>query len=58
MRVEEGSRSFSALRDEAFGALASLHSQSLVTMLWFNFCSQIIVVKHEFNSMLQKIVSR
>ena len=34
-------RSFSAHRKDAFGALASLCSQSLV----FNFCSQIIVAK-------------
>ena len=31
-------RSFSALREDAFGALAPLHSQSFVSTLWFNFC--------------------
>ena len=50
-------RSFSALSEDAFGALASLHSQSFLYTLWFNFCSQIIVIKHDFNSMLHKIVS-
>ena len=50
-------RSFSALGEDAFGALASLPSQSLVSTFWFIFCSQIIVVKHDFNSMLYKIVS-
>ena len=39
-------RSFSALRGDAFGILASLCSQSLVYTLWFKFCSQIIVVEH------------
>ena len=52
-----GRRSFSALREDAFDALASFRSQSLVFMLWFNFCSQIIIVKHDPNSMLHKIDS-
>ena len=50
-------RSFSLHREDAFGALDSLRSQSLVTTLWFNFCSYIIVVKHDFKSMFHKIVS-
>ena len=33
-----------------------LRLQSLVSTLWLNFCSQIIEVKHNLNSMLHKIV--
>ena len=50
-------RRFSALREDAFGTLASLRLQSLGCTRWFNFFSQIIVVKHDFKSMLHKIVS-
>ena len=50
-------RSFCALREDAFGTLASLHWQSFVSTLWFNFCSQIIMVKQDFNSMLHKVLS-
>ena len=32
-------------------------SQSLVSTLWLNSCSQIKVVKHDFNKKLQKIES-
>ena len=45
------------LREDGFGALTSLRSQSLVSTLWFNFCSQIIVVKQDLkkSSLLKKI---
>ena len=49
--------SFSVLREDAFGAFDSLRSISLIYTLWFNFCTQIVVVKHNFNSMHHKIVS-